>query len=86
MPITPYHHDNRGTRDQPFGFVYFQCKRHDVSARIGYGANRDNPHPLAIWDTANTGPMDNGDRDAIRGYLAHAFPHLVNQPLTSTGA
>lgn len=72
MPITPYYLDNRGTHNQPFGFVYFRRGRRDAGERIGFCASRADFHLLAVWNTTDTGPINSGGRDAIRKYLARA--------------
>ena len=69
--------DNRGTNEQPFGFVYL-VRGEELAGRIGYGAHRDNPDPLAVWACRET-PHDVNALavDAARGALAKAFPHLA---------
>lgn len=64
--------NNRGTKDCPFGFVYFANE-----TRIGFGAHRDNSDPLAIWACHQT-PDDLPPYAAenARSALRDHFPHL----------
>jgi hypothetical protein len=74
--------DNRGTAQEPFGFVYLgtSISQQDDVGRVGFGSTRDNPDPLAIWPTRDT--PDNISPlaiDRIRQFLASRFPHLVKE-------
>jgi len=69
--------DNRGTSDQPFGFVYLvhNQERDLGELRIGFGAHSGNPDPLALWATKDT-PHDltHSDVTRVRAFLLAAFP------------
>lgn len=71
--------DNRGSKDQPFGFIYIARGKH-FEGRLGFGSHRDNPHPLAIWACRET-PCDINalDVDRARDALDRAFPHLATE-------
>ncbi len=75
--------DNRGTADQPFGFVYLSTSsKEDTGAgRIGYGANRENPHPLALWPCRETpDSLDSIAIERVRTLLHETFPNLSPAP------
>ena len=75
----PIGHDNRGTPEAPFGYVYLaRSKRGNSIGRLGYGPSRDNPDPLAVWPTSDTpADLSRGTIYQARAYLARQWPDLV---------
>ena len=73
-------HDNRGSDDHPFGYVYFgPHKKGPEAGRVGYGSHRDNRSALAIWPCRDT-PHDISPLtiQSIHAYLRKAYPNLVD--------
>lgn len=67
--------DNRGTAECPFGFVNLSD-----GSRVGFGSNRDNPKPLAIWSCRETRSDISGlTIYRVRDALAKRFSYLVSE-------
>ena len=75
----PVNHDNRLTETNPCGFVYLAPRGGgEVVGRVGYGASRSDPRPLAVWPTRETPTdMTRESLSRVEAYLARAFPALA---------
>lgn len=69
--------NNRGTDQVPFGFIYLMKGKHEAG-RVGFGAHKDDPNPLAIWPCKETpDDINRLDAERMREALAKTFPHLA---------
>jgi hypothetical protein len=73
--------DNRGTWDCPFGRVYLaRTKKGNIVGSLGYGANKDNPKPLAVWRSTDTpDKIDLTTSERAGAFLATTYPHLAKK-------